>query len=129
LKTLAKEKYESVLFAEWNFTSFVSCLELVYAEASETDRLLKDVAIEAAASHVKELVSSRESADLCKYGEIGLDVLKTSFSSESTSKTAKQRTGKRWPQCASSDFVSGLKLPGFSLEQIYHCSQCNRHFL
>jgi transposase-like protein len=107
----------------------MSCLELVYAEASERDRLLKDIAIKAAVSHVKELVSSRESADLCKNnGEIEFDVLTTSFSSESTSKSAKQLTGERWLQCASPDFVSGPKYPGLSLEQMYHCSQCNRHF-
>lgn len=32
LKILAKEKYESVVSAEWDCTSFTSCLELLCAE-------------------------------------------------------------------------------------------------
>jgi len=80
LKTLAKEKYESAVSAAWNCASFTTSLKLLYAETPETDRVLKDIAMKAAASYGNELVKSPEFVDLCqKNGEIGVDVLKACF--------------------------------------------------
>lgn len=80
LKTLAKEKYESTVSTSWNCTSFTSSLKLLYPETPETDRLLKDFAIKASASHVRELVKSPEFARLCQQDwGIGFDVLKPCF--------------------------------------------------
>jgi len=70
---------------EWNDASFTSSLKLLYAETPETDRLLKDVAIKAAASHVKELVNQAECVDLCrKNGEIAFDMLKAPLDPQSS---------------------------------------------
>ena len=52
----------------------------MYDELPESDRLLKDVAIKAAASHIKELADRGEFAELCKEnGEIAFDVLKAAM--------------------------------------------------
>jgi len=92
LKTLAEEKFESIVSAEWKCPSFTSCLELLDAVFTGTDRLLEDVNIKVAASHIEELVNSCMFANLCKKtGEIGFDVLKASVSPVSTSKTATYR--------------------------------------
>jgi len=58
VKELAKAKDEKAASDEWNYPSFASSLELMYAQAPKPDRVLKDVAISTAASHIKDLVNS-----------------------------------------------------------------------
>ncbi|ATZ57217.1 hypothetical protein BCIN_14g03750 [Botrytis cinerea B05.10] len=77
LKVLAKTKFEEAVFTEWNAISLSASLRLMYDELPESDRLLKDVAIQAAADHMEELADRGEFAKLCKEdGEIAYDVLK-----------------------------------------------------
>ncbi|CZR69761.1 uncharacterized protein PAC_19661 [Phialocephala subalpina] len=77
LKNLAKTKFEGAISTEWNTCALSVSLRLMYDELPESDRLIKDVAIEAAASHVKELTDRGEFAALCREnGDIALDVLK-----------------------------------------------------
>jgi len=97
LKTLAKEKYKSAVSTAWNYSSFISSLKLLYAETPESDRLLKDVAIQAAADHVEELVKSSDFVGLCQAnGEIGIDVLKACYLPSAPQATPSASTG--WPE-------------------------------
>ncbi|KAF7888120.1 uncharacterized protein EAF02_002661 [Botrytis sinoallii] len=77
LKVLVKTKFEKAVFTEWNTISLSASLRLMYDELPESDRLLKDIAIQAAADHMEELADKGEFAKLCKEdGEIAYDVLK-----------------------------------------------------
>ncbi|KAF8852305.1 hypothetical protein BDZ45DRAFT_749703 [Acephala macrosclerotiorum] len=77
LKNLAKTKFKEAVSTEWNTCALSVSLRLMYDELPESDRLLKDVAIEAAASHVKELIDRGEFATLCREnGDIAFDFLK-----------------------------------------------------
>ncbi|RAL67796.1 hypothetical protein DID88_008523 [Monilinia fructigena] len=79
LKVLAKTKFEAAVSTRWNTVSLSASLRLMYDELPESDRLLKDIAIQAAASHVNKLVDRGEFAALCKEnGDIAFDVLKVS---------------------------------------------------
>jgi ribosomal protein S27AE len=81
LKYLAKTKYEQVLVNGWNDSSFVASLGLLYEETSESDRMLKNIAITVAGAHAKVLVDRGEFATLCKSsGEIAFDILKANLS-------------------------------------------------
>jgi hypothetical protein len=110
LKTLAKKKYESLLPTTWNSASFITSLSLLYAETPESDRVLKDVAVKVAASHVKELVKSNGFIELCKEnGEIGADALKACFLSDvgqadqanQSARGGTPATERRCPYCGS----------------------------
>ncbi|PQE26683.1 BTB POZ domain protein [Rutstroemia sp. NJR-2017a BBW] len=77
LKKLAKTKFKAAVSTEWNTVALSISLRLIYDELPDSDRLLKDVAIQAAASHIKELADRGEFAALCKEnGDIAFDVLK-----------------------------------------------------
>ncbi|PQE16203.1 btb poz domain-containing protein [Rutstroemia sp. NJR-2017a BVV2] len=81
LKTLAKTKFEAAVSSDWNTSALSDSLRLMYDGLPDSDRLLKDVAIEAAAGHVKELFDRGEFVALCKEnGDIAFDVLKASLS-------------------------------------------------
>jgi len=58
LKELANIKYVAAVSVHWNSPSFTASIELIYKETPESDHLLKDVAISAAASHINELIRS-----------------------------------------------------------------------
>jgi len=80
LKALAKNKYEEVVPENWNSTTFVASLKLLYEDILESDRLLKYVAVETAGEHAKELVDRGEFVALCsEHGELAFDVLKSSL--------------------------------------------------
>jgi len=92
LKLAAKEKYQEAGIAEWNHPSFSESLKLMYENTLPTDRLLKEVAIEVAAKHVKELLDREEFASLCKEsGEIAFDVLQASFKPNYSSTKSKKK--------------------------------------
>jgi hypothetical protein len=81
LKILAKTKFEAAVSSDWNTFALSDSLRLMYDELPDSDRLLKDIAVEAAASHVKELVDRGDFVALCKgNGDIAFDVLKASLS-------------------------------------------------
>jgi hypothetical protein len=78
LETLAKEKYENAVSTSWDCTSFTSSLKHMYAKTPEFNRLLKYVAIKAAASYVKQLVKNSEFARLCqKDRKVEFDISKS----------------------------------------------------
>ena len=80
LKDLAKKKYADVVAYRWNSAEFVQSLKMMYEETVETDRPLKDVAVNVAAKHAKQLVDRGEFVELCKEnGELAFDILKTSL--------------------------------------------------
>jgi hypothetical protein len=80
LKQLAREKYEDVVPHTWDSSSFVASLKLIYEETLESDRLLKDVAVNMAGQHMKKLVDREEFVDLCKNnGVIAFDVMMASL--------------------------------------------------
>jgi hypothetical protein len=80
LKTLATKKYKEVLPRTWNSPSFIASLALLYDETPDTDCLLREVALNAAGEHAKDLVDRGEFAGLCRErGEIAFDVLKASL--------------------------------------------------
>jgi hypothetical protein len=80
LKTLAKIKFEAAVSSDWNTSALSESLRLMYDGLPDSDRLLKDVAIAAAAGHVKKLVDRGEFVALCKEnGDITFDVLKASL--------------------------------------------------
>jgi hypothetical protein len=79
LKTLAAKKYSAAVSTTWDISSLVSSLELIYQETREEDRLLKDIALLAASTHLERLLESEQFCVLCKkVGEIGLSLLKIS---------------------------------------------------
>lgn len=80
LKSFAKSKYEKSVGSSWNNADLVASLQLLYEETTESDRLLKDVAITADGGNVKVLVDRGEFATMCKSnGEIAYDVLRASL--------------------------------------------------
>jgi len=97
LKLAAKEKYQEAKLIEWNCPSFFESLKLMYENTLATDRLLKEVAIEVVAKHVKELVDREEFGSLCKEsGEIAFDVLKASLNLSSAEIPSKlKKSGKK----------------------------------
>ena len=69
----------------WNGRSFTASLSLLYDETAESDRLFRDVAIKAAASHINKLLDLGEFVELCKEnGEIGFDLLKASLNGDAS---------------------------------------------
>lgn len=75
LKNLAAKKYEELLPVAWNSASFCTSLKRIYEGTPDSDRLLKDVAIQFAGSKAKELMDRGEFKVLLKEnGEIGLEV-------------------------------------------------------
>lgn len=128
LKTLA-EKDESAVAVAWKSVSFIPSLRLLYAETPESDRLLKDVAIKAAASHAKELVKNNEFMKLCKEnGEIGADVLEAHVLSDLAAEAAQSAS-------AAQAFVPRGVCPGClssvasrPSQHRFYCGFCAPHF-
>ncbi|KAF5876306.1 putative btb poz domain protein [Botrytis fragariae] len=118
LKVLAKTKFEEAVSTEWNTASLSASLWLMYDELPESDRLLKDIAIQAAASHVNELVDRGEFAALCKEnGDIAFDVLKASLH-------VSTHSGKTCPYCDMEYENRVLKRK----KEKYYCNNCNNYF-
>lgn len=81
LKTLAKDKFEAILATGWNSEHFVDSLKLIYdgtPDTAEPDSL-RELAINTAAIHAKELMDRGEFLSLCKErGDIATDILRAS---------------------------------------------------
>ena len=76
LKVVAQMKYRAVLPDMWKSTSFIASLKLLYEEATDTDHAMKDIAIQLAGQHARELLGIEEFVKLCKEnGEITVDVM------------------------------------------------------
>lgn len=118
LKTLAKTKFEAAVSTEWNTCALSVSLRLMYDELPESDRLLKDVAIQAAASHAKELADRGEFAALCKEnGYIAFDVFKASLNLWAHSVRTCPRYGAQH-----ASYVS------YQGSNQYYCSYCGTFF-
>jgi len=80
LRRVAKTKYLAAMPDTWNSASFVASLKVLYEEATETDHAMKDIAVEAAGEHARELLGREEFLSLCKEnGEIAVNVMKTAL--------------------------------------------------
>lgn len=124
LKELAKNKYQELVLAEWTSLSFVASLKLMYESTPESDRMLKDVAIKAAAGHIRELVDRGEFAALCKEnGEIAFDILKAPYSEVSAEDTSFY-SSLNCGYCG----VTGSVTNGENHGAIFHCGSCGYSF-
>ncbi|PQE06300.1 BTB POZ domain protein [Rutstroemia sp. NJR-2017a BBW] len=118
LKTLAKTKFEAAVSSDWNTSALSESLRLMYDGLPDSDRLLKDVAVAAAAGHVKELVDRGEFVALCKdNGDIAFDVLKASLSPTRKIKNCP------WGGISHESHVSYSES-----QQEYYCSDCEDCF-
>lgn len=85
LKHLAKKKYQDIIPATWNSSSFVESLRIIYdgtPDSSQVD-MLRELALNTAGRHAKELMDRGEFLTLCKdRGEISVEVLKASLNVE-----------------------------------------------
>lgn len=118
LKILAKEKYKEVVSAGWNSAAFVASLKLLYEETMETDRLLKDIAIETAGKHVRDLCGRDDFVALCKEsGDIAFDILRASLPVEPPVKAC--------TDCYRTTHVHYL---GRIRRWQFHCTRCNEYF-
>lgn len=120
LKELAKEKYAELVPTEWNNPTFVATLKLMYENTPESDRWLKDVAINAAADNVRELVDCGEFVELCKgNGEVAFNVLKASCAVNVS------LAGPVYcDNCRETDFIES----GVAFDETYCCSSCEFSF-
>jgi hypothetical protein len=127
LKTLAKEKYGSILSSAWNTEHFVHSLKLIYdgtPDTSEPDGL-RELAIKAAATHAKELLDRGEFLNLCKErGDLATDVLKASLHQTS------EDGGSGIPRCRVNSnhaihVVQGTRTFNSQASQRYKCAVCS----
>ncbi|PQE31545.1 BTB POZ domain-containing protein [Rutstroemia sp. NJR-2017a WRK4] len=118
LKTLAKTKFEALVPYDWNTSALSESLRLMYDGLPDSDRLLKDVAVAAAAGHVKELVDRGEFVALCKdNGDIAFDVLKASLSPT-----------RKIKNCPYGGISHASRVSYRESQQEYYCSLCNDYF-
>jgi hypothetical protein len=116
LKHYAKWKFDDAIHSKWNAKSFAAALKLMYEETPDKDRLLKDMAIDAAGYHMKELLASEDFAAVCQEnGQIAFEILKVTeefaavdFAPPITSDLL--ATSKACPQCRK----PGRTIKGFS---------------
>ena len=95
LRHMAARNYETALEAEWNTESFPESLKLIYERSSGSDRLLKDIAINFAATKARELADQPAFAALCKEnGQIGYEVLTASLKQTNLQSTSKAGLGR-----------------------------------
>jgi hypothetical protein len=80
LKQLAKEEYEEFVPHTCDSSAFVASLKLIYDETLESDRLLKDIAVNMAGKHMNKLVDREEFRLLCKgHGVMAFDIMMASL--------------------------------------------------
>ena len=108
LKDCAVCQYKAALINDWGSAGFVDSLRLVYEETKDTDRLLKDLAINAASEHVKELLDESQFVALCKEkGNIAVAVLQATFISDPKSASSVPSTQEASiPHCPIHVFLS-----------------------
>jgi hypothetical protein len=123
LKALSKEKYEAAVSTAWNDFIFTKSLKLIYDETPDSDRVMRDIAAKAAASHLAQLLERGEFLGLCKTnGEIGVDILKASLSSTAIDEVDAGRCSRPYcKHCGSNSMKIGVlsALP-------YYCQTCHQ---
>lgn len=83
LKVLARTKYAEIVPSTWNSTQFVQSLKFIYDGTPDNISMkdkLREVAMNTAGQHARELMEKEEFLALCKErGDIATDVLKASL--------------------------------------------------
>jgi hypothetical protein len=85
LKYLAKNKYEYIISAAWNTSFFVESLRTIYDGTPDSSKMdmLRELALNTAGKHAKELMDRGEFLTLCRErGDISTDILKASLNVE-----------------------------------------------
>jgi hypothetical protein len=122
LKTLATEKYGEAIKENWNGTSFVASLKLIYDTTPESDRLLKDIALNTAGKNAQALCDRGEFVALCKeYGEISYHVLKSSLDHNDHDVTAMECV-----KCRNTGHMKHGRCLGSNYK--WYCEYCRQHF-
>lgn len=134
LQVLAAKKYKNALSKEIRSVDFIESLKLIYEQTPESDRLLKDIAIEYAAKGCKALIEKEEFKELCgEHGDIAFDIMRTAEYANSLTHTV--LTAPECPKCVSDYSVSvtskaqneRFSLSGRACGR-YFCSSCNFSF-
>lgn len=77
LKEFARDKYLLVLASTWNTPAFPESACHVLENTMETDRLLRDVIVQVASKHVKDLLDRGEFVEMLKnHGDIAAEILR-----------------------------------------------------
>lgn len=77
LKGLACTKYQRVLLNTWNAPIFIESACHVLENTMETDQLLRDVIVQVASDHAKELLNRGEFVEMLKnHGDIAAGILR-----------------------------------------------------
>jgi hypothetical protein len=104
LKQLAADKFAEVLPDEGRTKSLTESLELMFDQTLEGDRLLKDMAINYAAGHYKELASMPEFEEMCRgNGDIGFEIMRSAANDAAWAP-------KAVPKCRSCDSVYNVSV-------------------
>ncbi|TVY40304.1 hypothetical protein LOCC1_G005411 [Lachnellula occidentalis] len=78
LKTLASQHFKTCLPRNVLTNAFVESLEIIFTQTPETDRLLKDIALEFVGKNYRRLSNIAEFIDLCKQnGDVAGEVIRT----------------------------------------------------
>lgn len=77
LKKCSMGKYAEVVEHLWNTPSFPTSAKLLYDNAPQSDRLLRDVIVETAKKNISTLIHKQDFEDvMVSHGDLAVDVLK-----------------------------------------------------
>lgn len=131
MKLLASQKFKNALSVERLGTGdwFASSLDLMYSQTPDSDRLLKDTALEFTSKHFKVLGKMTSFTDVCKSnGDVAEAVIKAFAQTPVLiANPATEPPKKSCPSCSLNTFTSA-NVKGDKGQRPHWCRLCKRAY-
>lgn len=127
IKNLAKRRFEKLAWASWECSTFPVAIQAIYNTTMESDRGLRDVAVEVATTHIGKLLEmDGYRAMMDEVGPFGKEIARNLFQTPSAREKELEALVARCKtyQCPKCGYTMEMVLPKDG--SVVHCMRCGR---